>query len=276
MKKAIGFCVFLGMIVSTSVAQTKVQTKNKAVISLKKEAQKIKEDEEKELLTDKKIISAKDKKEEEKEKKAEVKGGVVDKKIISAKDKKEEEKEKKVEVKGGVTDKKITLTKGKKEEGIENIKDKKSPLKEKFELDTKVKNADVKDKVALILGKDKEIIVQRDSVSADSTDVYANAKTRKYKQKVHASYYADRLNGRKTASGYRFDNSKYTAAHRELPFGTKIRVTNVVSKKSVVVTVNDRGPFTRGREIDLTRKAFQSISNGAGGHLTVDIVILTP
>jgi rare lipoprotein A len=93
-----------------------------------------------------------------------------------------------------------------------------------------------------------------------------------YKKKVHASYYADKFNGRKTASGQKFSNSKYTAAHKRLPFGTKVRVTNEANGKSVIVTINDRGPFVKMREIDLSKKAFMDITHkkGAGG-LTVTI-----
>lgn len=92
------------------------------------------------------------------------------------------------------------------------------------------------------------------------------------KRGAHASYYANKFNGRRTASGRRFDNSKYTAAHKKLPFGTKLKVTNEANGKSVVVEVIDRGPFTKGREIDLTRKAFMEIaSNKNSGSMLVTI-----
>lgn len=58
----------------------------------------------------------------------------------------------------------------------------------------------------------------------------------------------------KTASGEKFHNSNYTAAHKKLPFGTKVKVTNIANEKSVLVEINDRGPFVPGREIDLTKK----------------------
>lgn len=93
-----------------------------------------------------------------------------------------------------------------------------------------------------------------------------------FKKNAHASYYADKLNNRRTASGKRFDNSKYTAAHRKFPFGTKLKVTNEANGKSVVVEVNDRGPFTRGRDIDLTKRAFMEIAGSRyGGSLKVTI-----
>lgn len=70
-----------------------------------------------------------------------------------------------------------------------------------------------------------------------------------------ASYYHDNLTGRVTASGERYDPRKMTAAHRSLPLGTLIRVTNIENEKSVVVRVNDRGPFARNRILDLSRSA---------------------
>jgi rare lipoprotein A len=93
-----------------------------------------------------------------------------------------------------------------------------------------------------------------------------------FKKNAHASYYHDKFNGKKTASGKRFDNSKLTAAHRKFPFGTKLKVTNEANGKSVIVEVTDRGPFARGREIDLSKKAFMDItSNKRSGAVIVKI-----
>ncbi|MBF6608081.1 MAG: septal ring lytic transglycosylase RlpA family protein [Flavobacterium sp.] len=98
---------------------------------------------------------------------------------------------------------------------------------------------------------------------------------RLFKKNAHASYYADKFNGRRTASGRKFDNSKYTAAHRKLPFGTMLRVTNESSGLFVDVEVTDRGPFTKGREIDLSKKAFMDIArNKNRGALQVTIEII--
>ena len=72
-----------------------------------------------------------------------------------------------------------------------------------------------------------------------------------------ASWYA--LDGRLTANGERMSSKKMTAAHKHLPFGTKVRVTNKRNGKSVVVRINDRGPFARGRIIDVSRKAAESL-----------------
>lgn len=75
-----------------------------------------------------------------------------------------------------------------------------------------------------------------------------------------ASYYHDKHNSRKTANGEIFYNSKITAAHKKLPFGTKILVTNISNGKSVEVRINDRGPFIQGREVDLSKAAFSKIA----------------
>ena len=86
-----------------------------------------------------------------------------------------------------------------------------------------------------------------------------------------ASYYGNE-SGRKTASGQRFNQEAMTAAHRSLPFGTKLRVTH--GGRSVVVTINDRGPFIRGRVLDLSTGAARAIGlTGAGvGRVTAEVV----
>lgn len=92
-----------------------------------------------------------------------------------------------------------------------------------------------------------------------------------------ASYYHNKFNGRKTASGEVFSNNKLTAAHRTYPFGTYLKVTNVANGKSVLVKVNDRGPFTKGKELDLSRKAFMDITDNPNkGNLQVNIEVVTP
>ena len=106
--------------------------------------------------------------------------------------------------------------------------------------------------------KKKDTLIQIDTIKAiDSVkivDSLSGLKTRFYKKNVEASHYADKFNGRRTASGKKFHNNNYTAAHKTLKFGTKVKVTNVVNNKSVLVTITDRGPFTRYREIDMAKK----------------------
>lgn len=76
-----------------------------------------------------------------------------------------------------------------------------------------------------------------------------------YSEKGIASYYADKFEGRKTANGEIFKNSELTAAHKTLAFGTLVKVTNLSNNKSVVVRINDRGPYAHGRIIDLSKAA---------------------
>ena len=109
----------------------------------------------------------------------------------------------------------------------------------------------------------------------DTTKALPIYKYKAFKKKVHASYYASKFNGKRTAGGSRFDNNKYTAAHRKLPFGTMLRITNEENGKSVLVEITDRGPFSRGREIDLTKRAFMDIAvNKNSGSLNVTIEVV--
>ncbi|WP_308992515.1 septal ring lytic transglycosylase RlpA family protein [Mariniflexile litorale] len=119
-------------------------------------------------------------------------------------------------------------------------------------------------------------IIQKDSVLLDSITIDSiSSNYMPYKENAHASYYHDKFNGRKTASGEKFDNNLYTAAHKTLKFGTKIKVTNTVNGESVIVTVNDRGPFVKNREIDLSKKAFMEIAKyKLNGYLIVHLDIL--
>lgn len=111
--------------------------------------------------------------------------------------------------------------------------------------------------------------------STDTDVVVENEQCILYKTDAHASYYHDKFNGRKTASGKRFNNNELTAAHKKLPFGTKLRITNEINNKSVIVVITDRGPFIKGREIDLSKKAFMDIAtNKKSGLVYVTIEIL--
>lgn len=80
-----------------------------------------------------------------------------------------------------------------------------------------------------------------------------------YSSTGRASYYASKFNGRMTANGEIFSNKKLTAAHLTLPFGTMVKVTNLKNKKSIIVRINDRGPYIRGRIIDLSHAAADSL-----------------
>lgn len=89
-----------------------------------------------------------------------------------------------------------------------------------------------------------------------------------------ASYYGDRFNGRRTASGERFDMHELTAAHRTLEFGTRVLVTNKVNGRSVEVTINDRGPYVQGRSIDLSKEAARELGMLGRGVAPVELRVL--
>lgn len=121
----------------------------------------------------------------------------------------------------------------------------------------------------------KSDTIEEKEPAAIAAPAVKETKLKLYKDDVLATYYADKFNGRKTSSGQRFHNKKYTAAHMKLPFGTKVRVTNERNGKWVDVTVNDRGPFSKKLEIDLTKQAFMDIaSNKGSGSFKVKIEII--
>ncbi|MCF6401876.1 septal ring lytic transglycosylase RlpA family protein [Chitinophaga filiformis] len=95
--------------------------------------------------------------------------------------------------------------------------------------------------------------------------------SRKITENGKASYYADKFEGRKTASGETYRQNGLTAAHRTLPFGTKVKVLNISNGKSVTVRINDRGPFSQGRVIDLSKKAAKRIGIITTGVAVVEI-----
>lgn len=94
---------------------------------------------------------------------------------------------------------------------------------------------------------------------------------RKITETGRASYYADKFQGRKTANGETFRQSKKTAAHKTLPFGTKVTVKNLTNGKTVKVRINDRGPFVKGRTIDLSKKAAKKIDMVNAGVADVEL-----
>ncbi len=128
----------------------------------------------------------------------------------------------------------------------------------------------------------KENVKTVAAIVADTTEVATatpekpeSPKLTLYKKSALATYYADKFNGRKTSSGERFHNKHYTAAHMKLPFGTMLRVTNESNGKFVDVKVNDRGPYSKKLEIDLTKKAFMEIaSNKGSGSFKVKMEII--
>lgn len=89
-----------------------------------------------------------------------------------------------------------------------------------------------------------------------------------------ASWYGNEFNGRATASGEKFSSNKLTAAHRSLPLGSIVEVTNIENNKKVKVKINDRGPFVKGRILDLSQGAFSKIANTNEGVINVKIKVL--
>lgn len=95
-----------------------------------------------------------------------------------------------------------------------------------------------------------------------------------YRAEGQASWYGAKHQGRKTASGERFDQNALTAAHRELPFGTRVQVTNLSNNKRVIVRINDRGPTSRKRLIDLSQQAAKQLDMLRAGVAPVQVEAL--
>jgi len=98
--------------------------------------------------------------------------------------------------------------------------------------------------------------------------------TVRWVQEGVASYYADQFHGRRTANGETFDMHALTAAHQTLPFNTRVRVTNLDNGRSVVVRINDRGPFVKGRIIDLSYGAAKNVGLIGPGTARVRLEVL--
>jgi rare lipoprotein A len=106
---------------------------------------------------------------------------------------------------------------------------------------------------------------------------FSSNKVEKYHKNVQigiASFYAEDFHGRKTANGEIFDMHSLTAAHPSLPFNTKVKVTNLRNNKSVVLRINDRGPFVSGRIIDVSLEAAKKLDMISDGTAKVKIEIL--
>ncbi|KFC23991.1 hypothetical protein IO90_01380 [Chryseobacterium sp. FH1] len=91
---------------------------------------------------------------------------------------------------------------------------------------------------------------------------------------TNVSYYANKFNGNRTASGETYRHSKMTGAHKSLSFGTRVEIINIENDKSVIITVNDRGPLKPSREFDLSQGAFKKIGKLNDGIIKVKYKIL--
>jgi rare lipoprotein A len=108
-----------------------------------------------------------------------------------------------------------------------------------------------------------------ESVFAQSDSASANVKI--FTQKGNASYYARKFEGRRTASGEKYRRKLLTAAHKTIPFNTKVKVSNPKNGRWVIVRINDRGPYHKKRIIDLSERAARHLGIFGGGHSRVII-----
>jgi rare lipoprotein A len=109
-----------------------------------------------------------------------------------------------------------------------------------------------------------------DTASTQSDEADGDTEIGRALQSGGASWYGPGFHGRRTASGETFNQNAMTAAHKSLPFGSRVRVVNQQTGRSVVVRINDRGPFVRGRIIDLSKASAQAL--GISGHAPVKLV----
>ena len=109
---------------------------------------------------------------------------------------------------------------------------------------------------------------------ASSTTSQVDTSQWKLYENGQATYYSARTHGRMMASGERYDKNGLFCAHKKLPFGTKIRVVNKKNGKEVIVVVKDRGPFAKGRIIDLSNKAAEVIGMLSAGVVPVELYVL--
>lgn len=96
-----------------------------------------------------------------------------------------------------------------------------------------------------------------------------------YPQYGNASWYGGKFHGRKTANGERFNKYSFTGAHKKLPFGTIIRVINLRNGKDVYIRINDRGPFVKGRIVDLSLAAAEAINFNGRGVIRVKVELIS-
>lgn len=130
-----------------------------------------------------------------------------------------------------------------------------------------------KDKEALKNNLIQEEII-KDSLTKKIKTLEDSIKKLNVNKYYLSSYYGKAFHGKLTAFGERFNMYSLTAAHKTLPPNTKLLVTNTLNNKSVVVKVNDRGPYVKGREIDLSQGAFEKISSLNTGVIKVKIQII--
>lgn len=147
--------------------------------------------------------------------------------------------------------------------------------------DGKIFKESENDRTAIITASEKRIggIVDNDTIKKDTlsdeklVDDFLDSSAHKVSTGI-VSWYGGKFHGRQTASGERYDKNELTAAHKTLPFGTKVRVTNIRNGKSVVVEINDRGPYVKSRVLDLSQAAFDEIGHTNTGVMQVEYEVL--
>ena len=121
--------------------------------------------------------------------------------------------------------------------------------------------------------KDKDIKIRNNDVAETFEKEIEERAQYTHFQTGMASFYGGKWHGKKTANGEIFNENSLTAAHKTLPFGTRVKVTNLDNGKSVVVRINNRGPYSKGRVIDLSKAAFAKIANTSKGVTKVKLEI---
>ena len=125
------------------------------------------------------------------------------------------------------------------------------------------------------LNDNREIVRNEIESGKDTkTSSYNSEEEKTLYQTGVASFYGGKWHGKRTANGEIFDTHSLTAAHKTLPFNTKVKVTNLSNGKSVIVRINNRGPYSKGRVIDLITAAFSAIENTSKGITKVQLQIV--
>lgn len=116
------------------------------------------------------------------------------------------------------------------------------------------------------------IIAAAGAVPAEASSLKQSKPGAKVAQSGKASWYGPGFHGKRTASGEVFNTNSMTAAHKSLPFGTRVKVTSRQTGKSVVVRINDRGPFVRGRIIDLSKASAKALGMAGLSEVTLSLL----
>ena len=121
---------------------------------------------------------------------------------------------------------------------------------------------------------ERDGIIYLDDYDKKNSDNRVASQSRKHIERGKASYYGDKFHGRKIASGEIFDQNNLTAAHPTHKFNTVVKVTNLVNHKSVIVRINDRGPYAKNRIIDLSKAAAKKIDMISAGVVEVSVEVI--